>query len=65
MIKRREILKGDMELAAGAMLALRPRWNTPAELTEVIDTRLRPPRLSAAGVFRDDEEHAVAVAGLP
>ena len=64
MINAREILKGDTERAAEAMLALRPRWGTPAELTEVIDTRLRPVGYRLLGVFRDHAEHAVAVAGF-
>jgi GNAT superfamily N-acetyltransferase len=64
VIKIREILKGDTELAADAMLALRPRWNTAAELTDVIDTRLRPIGYRLLGVFRGDNERAVAVAGF-
>jgi GNAT superfamily N-acetyltransferase len=64
MINIREILKGDTELAADAMLALRPRWRTPAELTEVIDTRLRPVGYRLVGVFGDHTERAVAVAGF-
>jgi GNAT superfamily N-acetyltransferase len=58
------MLKGETELAAEAMLALRPRWSTPAELTEVIDTQLRPVGYRLVGVFRDHTERAVAVAGF-
>jgi hypothetical protein len=65
VINVREILKGDTELAAEAMLALRPRWGTPVELTEVIDTRLRPVGYRLLGVFRDRAEHAVARRWVP
>jgi GNAT superfamily N-acetyltransferase len=58
------MLKGETELAVEAMLALRPRWSTPAELTEVIDTQLRPVGYRLVGVFRDHTERAVAVAGF-
>ncbi len=64
MIDVREILDGSTELAAEAMLVLRPRWGTPAELVDVIDTHLRPVGYRLVGVFLDDEVRAVAVAGL-
>jgi GNAT superfamily N-acetyltransferase len=64
VINIREIPKGVTELAAETMLALRPRWSNPAELTEVIDTQLRPRGYRLVGAFRGDEGHAVAVAGF-
>ena len=64
VIDVREILDGSTELAAEAMLVLRPRWGTPAELIDVIDTHLRPVGYRLVGVFLDDEVQAVAVAGF-
>jgi GNAT superfamily N-acetyltransferase len=58
----REILGGSTRLAVEAMLVLRPRWGTSVELVDVIDTRLRP--VGYVGVFPDDEDSAVAVAGF-
>lgn len=64
VIDVREILDGSTELAAEAMLVLRPRWGTPAELIDVIDTHLRPVGYRLVGVLLDDEVQAVAVAGF-
>ncbi|MGH3439004.1 MAG: hypothetical protein ACRDU4_19225 [Mycobacterium sp.] len=63
MIDVREILDGSAELAAEAMLVLRPRWVTPVELVDVIDTHLRPVGYRLVGVFLD-EVRAVVVAGF-
>jgi len=59
-----EIPEGSTELAAEAMLALRPRWGTSSELVDVIDMRLRPAGYRLVGVFRDGEVSAIAVAGF-
>ncbi|PZS39466.1 MAG: GNAT family N-acetyltransferase [Pseudonocardiales bacterium] len=64
MFEVQEIPEGSTERVADAMLALRPRWGTASALVNVIDTRLRPVGYRLAGVFRDDEKSAVAVAGF-
>jgi GNAT superfamily N-acetyltransferase len=60
----REIAQGDTALAADALLALRPRWQTPEALAHVVDTRLRPAGYRLIGVFGDGRHSAVAVAGF-
>ncbi|HEX3732860.1 MAG TPA: GNAT family N-acetyltransferase [Mycobacteriales bacterium] len=64
MIDVREIPHGSTGLAAEAMLALRPRWGSPAAVVDVIDTQLRPVGYRLVGVFRDRQMSAVAVAGF-
>jgi GNAT superfamily N-acetyltransferase len=64
MLALHEIPAGSTELAAEAILVLRPRWGTRAELVKFIDTHLRPVGYRLLGVFRDDAVCAVAVAGF-
>ena len=59
-----EVPLGSTRLAAEAMLALRPRWETVDELVDVIDARLRPAGYRLVGVFRDGQDAALAVAGF-
>jgi hypothetical protein len=53
VIDLREIPEGSAELAAEAMLALRPRCGTSSKLVDVIDTQLRPAGYRLVGVFQD------------
>lgn len=61
----REIPTGQTEQAAAALLALRPRWGSPAAVTAFVDTRLRPAGYQLAGAFETSGDGAaVAVIGF-
>ncbi|WP_327140737.1 GNAT family N-acetyltransferase [Nocardia sp. NBC_01327] len=64
MTEVREIPAGQTELAAPALLALRPRWETAAAIVDLIDTRLRPAGYRLVGIFDDASDTAVAVIGF-
>ena len=63
MSEIRELPGGQTNLAAPAMLALRPRWETADTLVDLIDTRLRPAGYRLVGAF-DDHGIAVSVVGF-
>lgn len=50
-----EIPTGQTVRAGAALLALRPRWQNVAPLTEFVDSRLRPVGYRLAGVAVDGE----------
>ncbi|QIS20992.1 GNAT family N-acetyltransferase [Nocardia terpenica] len=60
----RELHRGETELAAPAMLALRPRWETAGAIVDLIDSRLRPAGYRLAGLFDGEHESAVCVLGF-
>ena len=60
----REIAEGDTEVAARALLELRPHAAPASSLVEVIDRTLRPGGYRLAGSFDDGERDAAAVAGF-
>ena len=64
MLEVREIPEKESARAAAAMLALRPRWQTPAALIDFIDNSLRPTGYRLIGAFEDEQGDALAVAGF-
>ncbi|WP_345432665.1 GNAT family N-acetyltransferase [Actinoallomurus vinaceus] len=65
MTEVREIPEGQTKLAAPAMLALRPRWETVDAVVDLIDTRLRPVGYRLVGAFDDDDhDFAASVIGF-
>ena len=60
----RELPKGQTRLAASALLALRPRWETADAVVNLIDTRLRPAGYRLVGVFDEGYDFAVSVIGF-
>lgn len=64
MIEVREILEGETERAAVAMLELRPRWDAAAAVVTFIDNSLRPAGYRLVGIFDGDRPDAVAAAGF-
>lgn len=60
----REIAHGQTELAAEALLELRPCWRDTETLVDVVDRALRSAGYRLAGVFIDQRPAAVAVAGF-
>ena len=64
MMKIQEISERCTRQAATAMLALRPRWGSADALVELIDLHLRPHGYRLIGVFLDEDQPAVAVAGF-
>ncbi|WP_228832799.1 GNAT family N-acetyltransferase [Nocardia brasiliensis] len=59
-----EIQVGRTELAAAAMLTLRPRWETRQVVVELIDTRLRPAGYRLVGLFESEAGEAASVIGF-
>lgn len=64
MIEVREILEGETERAAVAMLELRPRWDAAAAVVAFIDNSLRLAGYRLVGIFDGDQPDAVAAAGF-
>jgi GNAT superfamily N-acetyltransferase len=64
MIDIRELPEGQTNLAAAAMLALRPRWDTTEAITKLIDMRLRFDGYRLAGGFDDTHDYAVSAIGF-
>ena len=60
----REIAPGSTPQAAAALLLLRPRWSTEAEIVRRVDELQRAAGYRLAGVFRAGEDVALAVAGF-
>ncbi|UGT43837.1 GNAT family N-acetyltransferase [Nocardia yamanashiensis] len=63
MTEIRELPEGRTDLAAAALLELRPRWSTDT-LVELIDERLRPAGYRLVGGFDGAHEFAVAALGF-
>jgi GNAT superfamily N-acetyltransferase len=64
MIDIKEILAGDTHRVAEAMLVLRPRWKSAADLVDLIDGKLRPVGYRLVAAVRDGRKSAVSVAGF-
>jgi len=60
----REIQEGETEVAARALLELRPHAAPAESLVDVIDASLRQGGYRLAGSFEDGERDAAAVAGF-
>ena len=60
----RELEAGETELAAPALLELRPHFETADALVEMIDSEMRPAGYRLLGSFVDGERDAAAVAGF-
>jgi ribosomal protein S18 acetylase RimI-like enzyme len=63
VIEIRELPAGQTPLAAEALLALRPRWDSAEALVKFVDVQLRPAGYRLAGAF-DGDAAAVAVIGF-
>ncbi|BBX16299.1 GNAT family N-acetyltransferase [Mycolicibacterium duvalii] len=64
MVEVREIAPGRTLDGADALLALRPRWQTPAALVAFVDSQLRPSGYRMVGAFEDDATSASSVLGF-
>ena len=60
----REIAAGETEVAARALLELRPHAAPASALVDVVDRLQRPAGYRLVGSFEDDERDAAAVAGF-
>jgi GNAT superfamily N-acetyltransferase len=60
----RELEQGETELAARALLQLRPHVRSVEALVTAVDRVLRPGGYRLVGSFEDDERDAAAVAGF-
>jgi GNAT superfamily N-acetyltransferase len=60
----REIPEGETELAARALLELRPQCAPAASLADLVDRLQRPLGYRLVGSFEDGEDDAAAVAGF-
>ena len=64
MVAVQEIAPGSTSRAAAALLLLRPRWDSEADIVRRVDELQRPAGYRLAGVFREGTGHALAVAGF-
>ena len=64
MASLRELPEGETELAARALLELRPQLGSPEALVAMVDRVLRPIGYRLVGSFEDGERDASAVAGF-
>ena len=60
----RELPEGQTNLAAAAMLALRPRWENAEAIADLIDRRLRPDGYRLAAGFDGTHDAAVSAIGF-
>jgi GNAT superfamily N-acetyltransferase len=64
MASVRELHDGETALAARTLLELRPQYESPERVIEVIDRDLRPRGYRLVGSFEDGESDAATVAGF-
>lgn len=64
MFEVREIVEGETDQAAEAMLVLRPQWKTAEALVDFIDCTLRPVGYRLVGTFEPVGDSALSAIGF-